>query len=192
VSEPRLSILWGDRWEVFCDGLVEGFACSRFCGTEQYFEFAPGLFDGVEVGRVRRQVEQIGTRGVDAFANALHFVRGEVVHDDQVSGLQLRAEDRVEVGEEDLGVGGGLNRHRGDHASEAYRAQDGEDLPVAFGRAFMHPRSLQAACEAPRHLRRDAALIEEDQLLRRGLADAGKVLFAPDAVGFRVALGGVE
>jgi hypothetical protein len=192
VSEPSLSVLRGDFWEVFCDGLVEGFAGACFGGAEQYFEFAPCFFDGVEVGRVGWQIKQIGTCSLDAFANALHLMRGEVVHDDQVSGLQLRAEDRVEVGEEDLGVGGGLDRHCGDHSADAHRSQDGEDFPVAFGRTFMHARSLQAACEAPRHLSRDATLIEENQLLRRGLADAGKILFAPDAVGFGVALGGVE
>ena len=45
----------------------------------------------------------------------------------------LRTEHLVEIGEEDFGVGGCFDGHGGEHAVEAHRPQDGEDLPVALG-----------------------------------------------------------
>ena len=125
-----------DGWEEFCDGLVEGFLGSCFCRAELLLELRPCFLDGIEVRRVRRQVEQFGSCRLDPFADAGHFMRAEVVHHDHVSGLEGRAEHVVEVGQEDFGIRGRFHRHRRDHAVHAHRTQDRKDLPVAFGRRF--------------------------------------------------------
>ena len=165
-SEPGLGVLWADAGEEFCDGLVKRLCCSCFGVSQELFEFGPGLLDGIEVGRVRGQIEYFRADGLDPLANASNLMRAQVVHDDDIAGLQRGAEDVVEVGQEDLGVGRSLDDHGGDHAAEAHRAQDGEDLPVAFRRGLVNADSSGGSCIAPRHLGRDAAFIEEDQLFR--------------------------
>jgi hypothetical protein len=98
----------------------------------------------------------------------------------------------VEVGEEDLGVGGRLDGHGGDHAADAHRAQDGEYLPVAFRRGFMDPDAARRSRVAACHLGRDAAFVKEDHLLRRNRPQPLDEELAPPQVLFRVPFGGVE
>jgi len=60
VAEPGGSVLRGNRFESFGDGLIERVCRARFGGTQKLFELEPGLLDGVQVGRVRGQVQQFG------------------------------------------------------------------------------------------------------------------------------------
>ena len=62
-----------------------------------------------------------------------------------------RAEEMVQLGGEDVGIGGRGDDHRGDHASQAHRAQDGEDLPVSLRRPFMDACPAERARESHRH-----------------------------------------
>ena len=70
-------------------------------------------------------IEQRCSNGFDPFVRAGNLVRTEVVHDHRVPGLRLWTEDMVEVCEEDLGIGGRLVGHGGDHAAYAHCAQSG-------------------------------------------------------------------
>jgi len=117
------------------------------CRAKQLFEFGPSLFDRVEIRRVGRPAQQIGPHGPDTFANALHLVRGEIVHHDQISCTKAvgRAPRRGRQGK--FRRRSRPRRSWGDHAAQAHRTQDGEDLPVAFRRTI--------ACE-PRILKRSA------------------------------------
>jgi hypothetical protein len=98
----------------------------------------------------------------------------------------------VPIGQEEVAVGRLLDGHGGDDAAGAHRAQDGEDFPVALGRAFADARPTPTAGIAARHLRGNAAFIQENQLLRRNVAEGLDELLASFAVGFRVAFLGVE
>jgi hypothetical protein len=119
-------------------------------------------------------------------------MRTEVVHDDDIAGLQRGAENVVEVSQEDLSVGCSLDGHGGDHAAETHRAQDGEDLPITFGRRFVNANFSGRSCITPRHLGRDAAFIKVNQLLWGDGTQPVQEDFAPRAVLRGVALGGVE
>src|ERR1700679_393113 len=129
--------------------------------------FAQGFLDGVEVWRVGWEIEQCCSTGCDSLAYAGDLVRAEVVHDHHIARSQCWTENVVEVSEEYLGVGCRLDGHRGDHAAQAHRTQDGKDLPAALGRGLMHPHSARRSGVAPGHLSRDAAFIQEDHPLRR-------------------------
>ena len=119
-------------------------------------------------------------------------MRTEVIHDDDIAGLQRGTEYRIEVGEEDLRIRGRLDGHGGDHATQAHRAQDGEDLPVAFGRGFADTPPQPSPSLALGHLRRDTAFIQENQPFWSDRPQLFYELFAALTVRFRVALGGVE
>ena len=46
-------------FERFCDGLVEGLLVRALAARSSCLSLAPGLFDGVQIGRVGRQVKQL-------------------------------------------------------------------------------------------------------------------------------------
>src|ERR1039457_6122923 len=48
--------------------------------AEQLFELGPSLLYGVQIGRVRWQVEQLGSCRFDSFAYSVDVVRTEIVH----------------------------------------------------------------------------------------------------------------
>jgi hypothetical protein len=55
--------------------------------TEQLLKLRKRQFDWIKVGRVRRQVSQLGAGGFDGLANAGDFVAGEIVHHHDVASL---------------------------------------------------------------------------------------------------------
>ena len=116
----------------------------------------------------------------------------EIVHDHHVAGLQLRAQDLIQIGEEYFPVRGRFDGHRSNDSAGAHRAQYGEDLPVTFRCALMHSGPARGASIETRHARRDTAFVKEDQFLRRDGAEPLDELFPPPAVLFCVPLGGVE
>ncbi len=182
----------GDGGQQGFDGVIEGLYGACLHGSESCFELRPCLLDRIEVGRVGRQVEQGSSAGLDPLPYAGDLVGAEVVHHDDVSGSQLRAQHLVQVGEEDLAVGGGLDGHSGDDAVHAQRAQDGEHLPVAAGYVVAHSLASLGAAIEPSHLRRDAAFIQINQVFRSDRPDTCEEGLAAEEVLFRVALGGVQ
>jgi hypothetical protein len=119
-------------------------------------------------------------------------VRTEVIHHHHVVRAQLRAQNLVQIAPEDVAVGRLRDGHGGEDAAGAHGAQDGQDFPVALGRALGDARPTHTAGIAARHLRGNAAFIQENQLLRRNVAEGLDELLASFAVGFRVAFLGVE
>ena len=91
------------------DGMVESFFRSCLGRAKQLFELGPGFFDGVQVGRVRRQVKQLRTCGFDTLPYAFGLMGGEVVHHHCTTRSQGRTEEMVKVGEEDIRIGGRLD-----------------------------------------------------------------------------------
>ncbi len=79
------------------DGSSVGFA-------QQGLELCEDLLDRVEVGRVGRQEEELGAGGADGAADGLAFVAAEIVHDDDVAGLERRDEELLDIGAEALAV----------------------------------------------------------------------------------------
>ena len=53
----------GDLSEGAADGGKQCLGCPRFGAAQERFDFAPHLFDRVEVGRVGGQEEDFGARG---------------------------------------------------------------------------------------------------------------------------------
>ena len=160
--------------------------------AEQLFELGPSLLYGVQIGRVRWQVEQLGSCRFDSFAHSVDLVRTEIVHHHHVAKPQFWAQDFIQIGEEYLPVRGRLDGHGGDHAAGTDGAQDGQHFPSTIGSGFVNARAASATCIQARHLRRDAALIEKDQPVQVDPANHLDELFAPFAVLFRVPLLGVE
>ena len=59
----------------------------RASGTiaEQLLELRERQFDGIQIGRIRRQVTDFSTHGGNRFADTCHLVTGEIIHHNDIA-----------------------------------------------------------------------------------------------------------
>lgn len=69
------------------------------CLAQQRLELGKQLLDRIEIGRVRRQVQDAGTSGGDGLRNASDFVTGQVVGNDDVARAERGAQELTYPGE---------------------------------------------------------------------------------------------
>ena len=172
--------------------MIKGFCGSSLEPAKNLLEFGPSLFDGIQVGRVRRKVEQFGLALFDALADPIDFVRAKIVHDHHIARLQSWTQNLIQKAEEDFSVCGRFNGHSGNDAASAHRAQKGEDLPIALRGSLVDALPARRTSIESRHARGDAALIEKDQLFRRDRTEMLDEFFSPATGFFGVSLAGVE
>ena len=96
-------------------------------------EFGEGLLDRIEIGRVRRQIEQVGVCRHYGLANAGDLVAGQVVHDDDIAGLEAGGEDLLGIGLESGAVHRSVQHHGGAQAAQAQASDEGGGLPMSPG-----------------------------------------------------------
>lgn len=97
-------------------------------------EFGEGLFDGIEVGTVGRQEEEIGAYVADGFAGGLAFVAAEIVHDDDVAQSERWDQELLDVGEVLLAVDWTVEEAGGVDPIDAQRGEEDERAPAAVRR----------------------------------------------------------
>src|SRR5258708_25746121 len=96
--------------------------------AQQGFEFAVRQLDGVEVGRVLRQVVNCRMHFLNCFPDASDMVDPEVIHHDNVVALERWNQDPLDISQEYLSVHGPVDHHRGSHFMVSQCAHDGHRL----------------------------------------------------------------
>jgi hypothetical protein len=129
-------------------------------------EFGDGLLDRVKVGRVGRQVAQLGSGGLDDLSYLRIFVGREIVHHDDIAGAQGGHQALPKILDEDRTGHGSINDEgRGDPV-----LTQPSDERQYFPMPPRHPpdNTLAAfgATAQSRHVGRRAGFINEDQLGR--------------------------
>ena len=130
------------------------------------FEFGEAQLDGVEVGTVGRQEAQRRAGRFNSVAHAVDFVRGEVVGNHHVTGLQRRYEDLFDVGEEAGPVHRAIEDPRRGEPRHPQRGDEGTALPPTLGRVIGDPLAAKAASIAPQEIGGDPAFIQKDEASR--------------------------
>jgi hypothetical protein len=97
---------------------------------EHGLQLGEGPLDRVEVGAVGREAEQARPGCPDRRAHVRPLAAAEVIHDDDVAGLQLGHQHLVDVGPEGGAVEGALEHQGRDHAGPAQPGDEGGGLPV--------------------------------------------------------------
>jgi hypothetical protein len=131
MAEIVGGVLGCEGSESFAKSLLEGNDGTGFESAELLLHLSPALLDGVEVGRVGRQVTERSPGLLDEFSDAVHFVSSQVVHDDQLAGFQLWAKNLFQISQEDVSIGRRLNGHNGHPAGNADCSQYSQCAPVA-------------------------------------------------------------
>ena len=72
--------------------------------SKQGFELCEDLLDRVEVGAVGRQEEEPGARGADRLPDSGSLVGAEIIHDDNVAGLERWHQQLLDIGTEAFAV----------------------------------------------------------------------------------------
>jgi hypothetical protein len=89
----------------------------------------------------------------------------QIVHDDDIAGLERRDEQLLHIGKEGNAVHGAVEHHGGGHAREPECADEGGGLPVSVRNRGAASGAAWRTAIAPGHLGRGAGLIDEDQSL---------------------------
>ena len=94
MREPGCGVATVDEVHRPADRFVERVACPGTELAEQRLQLAPAQFDGVQVRRVRGQVQHTSPGGVDETSDLLRPVRANVVEHDDVAGCSFRRRTR--------------------------------------------------------------------------------------------------
>src|SRR3954454_293426 len=133
--------------------------------AQERLQLSEGVLDRVEIGRVRREVEQACPRRLDQGSHAGPPVTGQVVQDHDIARPQGGDEDLLNIGLERCAVDRAV-QHEGRH--DTARAQPGHKggclrAPVADDDPKASP--TRSASVAPAHVDRGPGLIDEHQPL---------------------------
>src|SRR5215216_2933216 len=171
VSEPASSVGWRDGREGGPGGGAEVVIGPGFGPTEGLLDLGEGVFDGIEVRGVGREVAELGPARLDGGAGARGVVGAQVVGDDHLPRPEGRGEDVADVTFEARPGHAAVEPQQGPNPVEGDRRDDGLVLArVARGGRVgtlpaWRPRMRRGVAEVT------ARLIQEDQVGRRDRRD---------------------
>lgn len=149
------------------DELLEFFNGPLGGGSQEGLELGERQFDWVQVGAVGGQEQQAATRCLDRIAGLLTLVRGEVVEDHDVAGVERRHHVLLDVGHEQIAVHRTVDHQRCLEAVGRQQPHEGDRLPLAVRHAVHDSLAPRSTAVGPRHPGVGSGLVEELQL--RGL-----------------------
>lgn len=155
---------WRERIQQCADRSPERVYRARGGFAEPCLKLGEELFDGIEIRRIRRQVQHGCARGSDRLADAFDFVATEVVEDHNVSGTQRWGEKAAGVGQKHLAIHRSVGDHRRDQAILTESPDEGGGGPVPMrcrGHAALPARGPAAP---PRHIGGCRCFVNEDEL----------------------------
>ena len=155
------------------DGAVKAWDGSRCHFTQECLEFAVRHLDGIEVGRIFRQVTQCRAHCFDSPANAGPQMDPAVIHHDDVVASERRNQAVFDIGEEHLSGHGTFDHHRGDHFIVTQSGHEGDRLPSSKRNGANHPDATRGSPSQSHHVRADGGLVDKHQ--PRHCAEAGQV-----------------
>ena len=142
-------------------------------------ELGEDLFDGIEVGRIFGQKEQLGVGGTDGLAYRLALVAAQIVHDDNVAGVERGDQDVLDISSETLAVDRAVEEPWGVDAVMAKGGQERHGFPVALRHLGGEPLAARRPSPERRHVGLGPCLVDEDQALRIDPALIFRPLLAP-------------
>ena len=134
------------------------------CLAQMRFEFGESLFNGIEVGTVRRQVADANPSSRKQLADIMDFVRGEIVEDERIALAQLRTEHLLKISREHLGIDSPFDQKGRFDAFMAQSRNEGGTLPVAVRDGADTSPAHRAATMVAGHFGVQACFIDKHQL----------------------------
>jgi len=133
------------------------------CGAHPVLDLGEGLFDRIEIGGVRGQIPEPCTGIPDHATERRRLVTAEIVHDDDVAGLEDRNELLRDIGAEAFAVDRAIEDTRGSELIAAQGAEEGHGAPVPMRGEASQPGALRSPSAQWGHGGLDPGLVDEDQ-----------------------------
>jgi hypothetical protein len=152
-----------EAFQELADSTFKPFDGSLGGGPQERLEFGERQFDGIEVGTVGRQIDELGAYAFDRFADAGHFVSGQIIHHDEVARLERRRQLLLDVAEKHRPVHRAVDDGGGREASQPQRADEGRRLPVAVRDVADDALTAKGPAVQPSELRMGPAFVEKRQ-----------------------------
>ena len=150
--------------KTFAEQRPEGLDRPAPRGADNGLQLGKTEFDGVEVGTVRREIDQRGARGLDRGSYAGDFVRAQVVEDHEIIGAERRHENLFHVRQEARAVECALKDAGRGQAGHAQRGEKRTGLPARKWDVVVDPHAPRGAPVAPQQIGGDPSFIEEHQV----------------------------
>jgi hypothetical protein len=138
------------------------------------FQLREDLLDGVQIGRVFGQEQQLGASRSDRSPNGFSFVAAEIVHHHKITSFEGWHEHPLDISREALAVDRAVENPWGVDAVMAQRRHKGHRLPMAVRNFGFEPLAPRRPAPERRHVGLGPGLIDEHQAL--GI-DPGLILF---------------
>ena len=135
-------------------------------GAQECLQFGEGQFDRIEVWTVGWQEAELGPDRFDRRTNLGLSVHRQVVEDDDIAGLEHGHQHLLDIRAETGGVDRPVEDRWRREAAGGERRDDRVRLPVAARGMITQPNAAQTAPVAAQQVGRDAALIDEQILMR--------------------------
>jgi hypothetical protein len=164
AKKEALAVRDGNRLKGGSGRPQELFAGTGSVAAQDLFDLAPHGLDGIEIGRIRRQVQEPGTGRFQGLADSPDFVRGQIVHDHQVAGFEARHQPLLHPSQKHFSVHRTFKQPRGAGALQANAGDQGAGLIPSVGDMRPQPFAAQGAAAQARHLGVGAAFVHEHQM----------------------------
>jgi hypothetical protein len=165
MSEEVAALGWAVELENVGAGVPEPVACPLARFSQQRLELGKGLFDGIEVGAVGRQVEHLSLAVFDRFPDAGDLVAGPIVQDDDIARAQGWGEDLLDVAAEDVAVQGAIQHVGCRDAGGPQAGHEGGGFPVTVGHRGEPAQTAGTPAKPARHVGGRRGLVEKHQAL---------------------------
>src|ERR1700758_3523494 len=146
--EEISAFLWRESLDDAANSAQQTANGALSCLAQMRLQFAEGHLDGIEVRRVRRQINQCRTHRFDRLSDAGHLVDRQIVHHDNVAALEGRNKILFHISKEQRSIHGAFKDERRGHSALAQGADKGDDFPVPVRRVIDQP--LAARIAAPK------------------------------------------
>ena len=101
---------------MICASLSQSSSTVRLAAKRQEgLELCEGLFDGIEIGAVRRQILQGSADSFNGFAHAGNFMGRQIVHNHHITGRQGRRELLLDISHKGIAIHRAIKNQRRAH-----------------------------------------------------------------------------
>jgi hypothetical protein len=161
-----MRLLTCDRPECLSNGLLQGLQRSCRLGSQARLDLGPAFFDGGEIGRIRRQIEQPDASGGTGGRDARHCMRTPIIPHEELPWTPLRQSHLLEQGEKDRAIREAFDRHGGNHPREIQGAEQGHMAASIDGLCRQRSRAPRRTGVEPGHRLMASSFIETDEVVR--------------------------
>ena len=148
------------------DGAHQAVATAGGDRSKRLLDLRPHVLDRVQVRAVGRQVPDLRPGRRDQLSHPRTFVAGEVVQHDDLTAMQRRQQNPLDIDLESIAVDRPVQRPGSMDPVEADRREHGRGFPVARRGGRQQPPATRTTAVRADHVRLGPAFIDESQASR--------------------------